>query len=64
MTVNTSPAFAGVICPVHDKVDITYENYWSQMRNPWAFWKCPICRAHSEFDDDRYEELNPLDEAP
>lgn len=64
MTVDMSPAKAGVICPDHHKVDITYENYMRQLSNPWAVWECPICGAHSEFDDARYEELNLLDEAP
>lgn len=58
MAVDMSPAYAGVICPAHGKVDLTYENYMRQLYNPWVFWKCPICEAYSEFDDDRYEELN------
>ena len=54
-----SYAYAGVICPHHGSIDISRENYDKQMSNPHIRWKCPICGAISEFDDDRYEELNP-----
>ena len=54
-----SHAYAGIICPFHGAVDISKENYIQQMMDPHSRWKCPICRSISEFDDDRYEELNP-----
>lgn len=56
-------AYAGIICPRHNEVDITYQEYKAQMANPWARWKCPKCGQTSEFNDDRYEELNLEPEA-
>ena len=53
--------YAGVICPNHGAVDIDRINYIIQMNDPNSRWKCPKCGAISEFDDDRYEELNPQD---
>ena len=50
--------YAGIICPNHGAVDIDKDEYISQMRNPWAKWKCPKCGTISEFDDNRYEELH------
>lgn len=51
--------YAGLVCPQHGEVDIDRSEYMKQMTNPWARWKCPLCGIISEFNDDRYEELNP-----
>lgn len=51
--------YAGVLCPIHGAVDIDKDEYMRQMSNPNARWACPICRSVSEFDEERYEELNP-----
>ena len=58
MRVRSLP-YAGVICPYHGAVDIDKINYITQMNNPNARWKCPKCGAVSEFNDERFEELNP-----
>lgn len=58
MKIDMSKVVAGVICPNHGKVDLTWDNYMYQLRQVDSFWKCPVCNCHSDFDDDRYEELN------
>lgn len=56
-------AYAGVICPHHGTVDIDKTEYIRQMNNPNSRWKCPKCGTVSEFNDERYEEINfPQDE--
>ena len=56
---NNEPAFAGIVCNQHGKVDIDYHNYRVQMIDATSRWKCPKCGQVCEFDDDRYEELHP-----
>jgi len=56
---NNEPAFAGIVCIQHGKVDIDYLNYKAQMMDANSRWKCPKCGQVCEFDDDRYEELHP-----
>lgn len=58
MQPNAAP-YAGVICPIHNKVDLTLEQYNYQMDRPNQHWKCPQCGNRSQFDDCRFEELNP-----
>jgi len=53
------PPYAGIICPHHGPVDIDEAEYIRQMDRPDERWTCPICRTVSEFDDERFEELNP-----
>lgn len=50
--------YAGIICPFHGSVDIDFANYSHQMAQPDARWKCPKCGSISDFDDERYEEIN------
>lgn len=45
----------GVICPQHGKQGLTREDYFKQMSNPDARWKCPVCHDEAEWDDSRYE---------
>ena len=51
--------YAGVICPVHGHVDIDRDTYIWEMNRPNSRWMCPKCGSVSDFDGDRYEELNP-----
>lgn len=37
-------------------VYLTYEEYMRQLSAPNATWRCPICRAGADWDDDNYEE--------
>lgn len=50
--------YAGVICRQHGNVDIDKAEYDRQMSNPNSRWKCPRCGSVSEFDDERFEEIN------
>jgi hypothetical protein len=50
--------FAGVLCPYHGAVDIDKPNYDQQMSKPNSDWVCPRCGSPSQFDDNRFEELN------
>lgn len=50
--------FAGVICPIHGKVDIDTLEYDRQMEKPDVLWKCPKCGEVAQFDDERFEEIN------
>lgn len=52
------PPFAGIICPLHNHVDITQEEYERQMDSPDE-WRCPKCGIASEFDEERYDQLHP-----
>lgn len=45
----------GVICPEHGKVGLLADEYMSQLRDPWAYWQCPLCGARASFDDARYD---------
>lgn len=54
-----APPYAGVICPIHGPEDIDKNEYIRQMNLPNEKWTCPKCRAISEFNDERYEELHP-----
>ena len=51
--------FAGINCKFHGPVDIDRANYDQQMGKPNSFWVCPRCGSTAQFDDDRFEELNP-----
>ena len=51
-------SYAAVICPRHGSIDISYDEYKKQMREPGEQWKCPRCRQISEFDDDRYDQIH------
>lgn len=51
-------AHAGLICPIHNKIDIDYEDYTKQLHQPYSKWKCPKCRMESDFDDDRFDEIH------
>lgn len=53
------PAVAGIICGEHGKVDIDRNCYMEQLKRPWMTWRCPICGGNADFNDTRYEELNP-----
>lgn len=52
------PAYAGVVCSYHGKVDIDKEEYNRQMSRPNSLWRCPVCGESCDFDDDRYEQIN------
>jgi hypothetical protein len=55
-----------VLCPIHGRVYLTYEEYGSQVNRPNAGWTCPamdsdperfgLCGSPSEWDDLTYEE--------
>ena len=62
MRTPTIIPYAGILCCIHGNVDIDYKNYIDQMARPNSKWVCPKCGAVSEFDDDRYEELNPQED--
>lgn len=51
--------YAGVICRLHGHIDIDKDDYIKQMNDVNTLWKCPICKAPAEFDDNRYEVLHP-----
>lgn len=53
--------YAGIICPNHGAVDIDKNEYIYQMNLVHVKWTCPKCRAISEFNDNRYEELHQED---
>ena len=59
MRTPTFVPYAGVTCRQHGDIDINYDDYMRQMRDPNARWKCPICKMTAEFNDSRFEELNP-----
>ena len=63
MRTPTITPYAGILCRIHGNVDIDKDNYLQQMARPNSKWVCPKCGADSIFDDDRYEELNPQEEA-
>lgn len=44
-----------VDCPYHGTVELSDAQYDAQMRQPNSFWKCPICGATSQWNDDVYE---------
>lgn len=50
---------AGILCPLHGAVDLDFAQYIQQMRRAHSRWVCPMCGMTSQFDDERYEELNP-----
>lgn len=52
-------SYAGIICRLHGKVDISKEEYTKQMSDPHSLWRCPLCKQNAEFDDDRFEQLHP-----
>ncbi len=56
--MNKNEPYAGIICPVHNNVDISKENYVKQIFSADELWKCPICDADSEFNHTRYEEIH------
>ncbi len=45
-----------VICPLHEQVFLTKQEYDTEMLNPDAVWTCPICGRRSQWDDDNYEQ--------
>ena len=45
----------GVVCPVHGKVAIGYNNYRAQMTFADEPWHCPLCGCIAEFDEDRLD---------
>ena len=51
--------YAGIICRLHGQVDIEKQDYDHQMSIPNAHWRCPICKQNAEFDDARFQEINP-----
>lgn len=55
--------YAGIVCTYHGEVDIDKDEYIHQMGRPDARWKCPKCGGTSDFNDERYEELNPGEDA-
>lgn len=57
-----STPYAGIQCRLHGDVDIDKKEYMRQMMMPNALWKCPKCGGTAQFDDDRFEELNPQPE--
>lgn len=68
--IDNDRIYAGVVCRGHGddiafvpcgNVDITAAEYMRQMSKPDAFWHCPRCGGSADFDDDRFEELNPID---
>lgn len=44
-----------VFCPVHGRVYLTFPQYDAQLSKPDDLWRCPICGATSQWDDDTYE---------
>lgn len=59
-------AYAGVYCngdggrtDCGGLVDITSDQYDAQMAKPDHGWVCPRCGGSAQFDDERFEELNP-----
>lgn len=55
----TRTPYAGIQCRIHGKVDIDKAEYLRQMYRPDSLWQCPICCTDAQFDDHRFEELNP-----
>jgi hypothetical protein len=62
MRTPTITPYAGILCRIHGNVDITLHEYQQQMARPNSKWRCPKCGSDAEFDDDRYEELNPQED--
>lgn len=59
----TSMPYAAVDCWLHGTVDIDKAEYMmKQLARPNSKWKCPRCGADAQFNDERYEELNPQPE--
>ena len=55
--------YAAVLCPLHGSVDIDEAEYDRQMDRPNSLWVCPKCHNVAQFDDRRFEELHPEEEA-
>ena len=62
MPTNTGTPYAAVDCRLHGTVDIDRDEYLDQLTNVRARWKCPVCKADAEFNEQRYDELNPQPE--
>lgn len=58
----TFTPYAGIQCRNHGDVDIDKNEYLRQMAMPNARWACPKCGCVAEFNDDRFEELNPQED--
>ena len=65
--VQLFPPYAGIICmglgpPFKPcgEVDINEREYVKQMDRPDAGWRCPLCGAEANFDDERYEVIHGL----
>jgi DNA-directed RNA polymerase subunit RPC12/RpoP len=52
--------YAGVVCPQCGPVDLTFRQYMDQICKPDALWKCPKCGQDSDFDDERFEEIQGI----
>ncbi len=52
---------AAVICPEHDQVFLTLEQYEYQMDRPNRGWICPKCGDSAQFDDEFFEALLGID---
>ena len=58
----SSEPYAAVDCRLHGTVDIDHAEYMRPLSMPNSKWKCPRCGADAQFNDERYEELNPQPE--
>ena len=72
LTTDDQCVYARVICRGDSipgqqpcgNVDLTEEQYDTQMNRPDSLWYCPNCGSSAIFDDDHFEDLHCPDEPP
>ena len=53
---SSTPTAYAVICPKHEQIFLTHEEYIRQLEAPDSKWVCPYCNRLAEFDDANYEK--------
>ena len=52
--VSEVPTRWAIICPNHERVFLTYDEYVRQLCNADTLWHCPLCKEAAWFDDETH----------